>query len=163
MALSQHQANADPPAPVETPLEEIRETDSDHESEQYPEEDIPDEEEEEDDEEEEEDDDTDDREVKPPSSSVKLALDDSRVVLVSHCCLFRSLRRRRAKKRRMAMMRGRCRPTTQTRRASLMVSACMEVSDSQSSALSEVLNGKKSKLNLISLNANSKLITQVYS
>uniref|UniRef100_G3PKY5 Glucosidase 2 subunit beta n=1 Tax=Gasterosteus aculeatus TaxID=69293 RepID=G3PKY5_GASAC len=116
---SKHQANADPPAPVETPLEEIRETDSDHESEQYPEEDI----------------DTDDREVKPPSSSVKLALDDSRVVLVSHRCLFRSLRRRRAKKRRMAMMRGRCRPTTQTRRASLMVSACMEVSDSQSSAL----------------------------
>nr|XP_040047212.1 glucosidase 2 subunit beta [Gasterosteus aculeatus aculeatus] len=67
--VSEHQANADPPAPVETPLEEIRETDSDHESEQYPEEDIPDEEEEEDDEEEEEDDDTDDREVPPTAQS----------------------------------------------------------------------------------------------
>uniref|UniRef100_A0A8C3AEG3 Glucosidase 2 subunit beta n=1 Tax=Cyclopterus lumpus TaxID=8103 RepID=A0A8C3AEG3_CYCLU len=119
------EAIPEPPAPVETPPEEIREPESDNDSELYPEEDIPDEEE--DDEEEDEDDDTDDGDFKvsPLGFSIKLMLDDSHnFFLVSHCYLSsicRALLRRRPKKRRMTMMRGLCRPTTKKRRASLMV------------------------------------------
>uniref|UniRef100_A0A8C3AH53 Glucosidase 2 subunit beta n=1 Tax=Cyclopterus lumpus TaxID=8103 RepID=A0A8C3AH53_CYCLU len=71
------EAIPEPPAPVETPPEEIREPESDNDSELYPEEDIPDEEE--DDEEEDEDDDTDDGDFKvsPLGFSIKLMLDDS--------------------------------------------------------------------------------------
>lgn len=53
--LSWHQANADTPAPVDTPQEEIREPVPDNDSEQYPEDDIPEEEEEDDDEDEDDD------------------------------------------------------------------------------------------------------------
>jgi len=71
------QAIPDPPAPVETPPEEVREPESDNDSELYPEEDIPDEEE--DDEEEDEEVDSDDRDFKvsPRSFSGKPMLDDS--------------------------------------------------------------------------------------
>ncbi|XP_068584119.1 glucosidase 2 subunit beta [Cebidichthys violaceus] len=61
------EATPDTPAPVETPPEEVREPDSDNDSEQYPEEDIPDEEE--DDDEEDEDDDTEDRDYKSPPTT----------------------------------------------------------------------------------------------
>lgn len=62
MFLYSYQAGTDSPAPVETPQEEIREPVSDNDSEQYPEDDIP--EEEEDDDEEDEDDETDDGDYK---------------------------------------------------------------------------------------------------
>ncbi|XP_032393346.1 glucosidase 2 subunit beta [Etheostoma spectabile] len=65
------EANADSPAPVETPPAEIR----DNESEQYPEEDIPDDED--DDEEEDEDDDPDDGDYKsPPTMQTQEKKDD---------------------------------------------------------------------------------------
>ncbi|XP_054463486.1 glucosidase 2 subunit beta [Anoplopoma fimbria] len=69
------EAIADTPAPVETPPEEIREPDNDNDSEQYPEDDIPDEEEDED--EEDEDDDQDDRDYKsPPTTQTPEKKDD---------------------------------------------------------------------------------------
>ncbi|TNN70014.1 Glucosidase 2 subunit beta [Liparis tanakae] len=69
------EAIPDPPAPVETPPEEVREPESDNDSELYPEEDIP--EEEEDDEEEDEEDDSDDRDFKsPPPTQTQEKKDD---------------------------------------------------------------------------------------
>uniref|UniRef100_A0A8P4GII7 Glucosidase 2 subunit beta n=1 Tax=Dicentrarchus labrax TaxID=13489 RepID=A0A8P4GII7_DICLA len=59
------EANADTPAPVETPQEEMREPVSDNDSEQYPEDDIPEEEEEEDEEDEDDDPDEADYKVSP--------------------------------------------------------------------------------------------------
>ncbi|XP_037648083.1 glucosidase 2 subunit beta [Sebastes umbrosus] len=69
------EANADIPAPVETPPEEIREPVPDNDSEQYPEDDI--QEEEEEDDEEEEDEDQDDGEYKsPPTKQTQEKKDD---------------------------------------------------------------------------------------
>ncbi|XP_056263800.1 glucosidase 2 subunit beta [Pseudoliparis swirei] len=69
------EAIPDPPAPVETPPEEVREPESDNDSELYPEEDIPDEEE--DDEEEDEEVDSDDRDFKsPPPTQTQEKKDD---------------------------------------------------------------------------------------
>lgn len=67
---------------METPQEEMREPVADNDSEQYPEDDIPEEEEEEEDDEE-DDDDPDERDYKvcPLSFSIKLMLDDSQVNL----------------------------------------------------------------------------------
>lgn len=62
MSYSWHQAATDSPSPVETPQEEIREPVSDNDSEQYPEDDIPEDEDEDD--EDDEDDDPDDGDYK---------------------------------------------------------------------------------------------------
>ncbi|XP_047427427.1 glucosidase 2 subunit beta [Mugil cephalus] len=69
------ESSADTQAPVETPQEEMREPASDHDSDQYPEDDIPEEEEEE--EEDEDDDDADDGDYKaPPASRTQDKKDD---------------------------------------------------------------------------------------
>lgn len=75
--LSWHQGNTETPAPVETPQEEVREPVPDNDSEQYPEDEVPEEEEEEDEEDEEDDSDEGDYKVRPLSFSIKLMLGGS--------------------------------------------------------------------------------------
>ncbi|KAM3863739.1 glucosidase 2 subunit beta [Diretmus argenteus] len=71
------EAQADSPAPVETPQEEVREPVSDNESEQYPEDDIPEEEDEEEEEDEDDDDpDEEDDKIPPPTRTQEKKEDD---------------------------------------------------------------------------------------
>lgn len=72
LRLSWCQAVADTPAPTETPREEISEPIPDNDSEQYPEDDIPDEEEEDDDDDEDDDPDDGDYKVNPLNFSINL-------------------------------------------------------------------------------------------
>lgn len=130
---SGHQASADIPAQVETPQEDMRDPVPDNDSEQYPEDDIPDEEEEDDEEDEDDDQDDADYKVSPPSFSIKLMLLDQIYISESLSYLrlmHRALLRCRPKKRRMTTTRGPCHHTTKKRKTSLMVSVCMKVSDS---------------------------------
>lgn len=126
MRLSWHQAKA--PAPVETPQEEMREPVSDNDSEQYPDDDIPEEDEEDDEEDEDDDPDEADYKVNPLNFSVKLMLDDDSQVYLNEslyvCLICRALLQKR-QKRRMRMMRGLCHPTMKKHRTSLMVSVCV--------------------------------------